>query len=108
MIPQGVEIFIAVDPVDMRYGFDRLSGLVRERMKREPRSTKAVFVFFGKTRHSIKVLGWDGTGAIIWYKRLDRGVFEVPRPREPGAQSVIVSDAVFTAMFAGLQPMRFH
>ena len=34
MIPQGVEIFVAVEPVDMRLGFERLGGLVRERMAR--------------------------------------------------------------------------
>jgi transposase len=33
-----VEIYVATEPVDMRLGFERLGGLVRERMKREPRS----------------------------------------------------------------------
>ncbi len=28
MIPQGVEIFVAVEPVDMRLGFERLGALV--------------------------------------------------------------------------------
>ena len=55
MIPQGVEVFVAVEPVDMRLGFERLGGLVRERMAREPRS-KALFVFFGKRRETVKVL----------------------------------------------------
>ena len=30
MIPAGVQVFVALEPVDMRYGFERLSGLVRE------------------------------------------------------------------------------
>ena len=75
MIPQGVEVFIATDPVDMRYGFERLSGLVRERMGREPRS-RALFVFVGKRRHTLKVLTWVGTGVVLFYKRLDAGRFE--------------------------------
>ena len=38
MIPEGVDVYVATEPDDMRYGFERLSGLVRERMGREPRS----------------------------------------------------------------------
>lgn len=101
MIPQGVEIYVATEPVDMRFGFERLGGLVRERMKREPRS-RALFVFFGKRRQSVKVLTWDGTGTVLLYKKLDVGLFEIPAPRRPGEQSVVVSDAVFEALFAGL------
>ena len=48
MIPQGVEVFVATEPVDMRYDMERLGGLVRERMRREPRSKRAVFVFVGR------------------------------------------------------------
>ena len=32
MIPAGVQVFVALEPVDMRYGFERLSGLIRERV----------------------------------------------------------------------------
>lgn len=70
MIPQGVEIFVATEPVDMRFGFERLGGIVRERMQREPRS-RALFVFFGRRRQTVKILSWDGTGTVLWYKRLD-------------------------------------
>jgi transposase len=101
VIPQGVEIYVATEPVDMRFGFERLGGLVREKMKREPRS-RALFVFFGKRRQSVKILTWDGTGTVLIYKRLDRGLFEIPLPTRPGEQSVVVSDALFEALFAGL------
>jgi transposase len=108
MIPQGVEIFVAVEPVDMRFGFERLGGLVRERMRREPRSKSALFVFFGKRRQPVKILGWDGTGTIVWYKRLDKGTFEIPRPERAGEASVVVSEAVFEAIFAGLSTRLVH
>ena len=107
MIPQGVEVFVAVEPVDMRYGFERLGGLVRERMQREPRS-RALFVFFGKRRQTVKVLSWDGTGTVLWYKRLDRGLFEIPRPATAGEASVVVSEAAFEAIFAGLSTTVVH
>lgn len=79
MLPIGVEVFVAVEPVDMRLGIERLGAVVRERMRREPRS-RALFVFVGKRRQSLKVLSWDGTGMVLWYKKLDRGLFELPRP----------------------------
>jgi transposase len=108
VIPQGVEIFVAVEPVDMRLGFERLGGLVRERMRREPRSKSALFVFFGKRRQTVKVLGWDGTGTVLWYKRLDAGLFEIPRAEREGEASVVVSEAAFEAIFAGLSTRVVH
>ena len=107
MIPQGVEIFVAVEPVDMRLGFERLGALVRERMRREPRS-RALFVFFGKRRQMVKILSWDGTGVVLWYKRLDQGLFEIPRPARPGDTSVLVSETAFEAIFAGLTTRLTH
>lgn len=107
MIPQGVEVFVATEPVDMRLGFERLGGLVRERMQREPRS-RALFVFFGKRRQSVKILSWDGTGMVLWYKKLDDGLFEIPRPERAGATSVTVSESAFEAIFAGLTRTPIH
>ncbi|MBL0195733.1 MAG: transposase [Myxococcales bacterium] len=57
-------------------------------------------MFFGKRRQTVKILTWDGTGAVLWYKRLDRGVFEIPRPEREGETSVIVSEVAFEALFA--------
>jgi transposase len=31
MIPVGVQVFVALEPVDLRFGFERLSGWGRER-----------------------------------------------------------------------------
>ena len=107
MIPQGVEIFVAVEPVDMRLGFERLGALVRERMRREPRS-RALFVFFGKRRQTVKILSWDGTGVVLWYKRLDQGLFEIPRPERPGDTTVTVTETAFEAIFAGLTTRHVH
>ncbi len=107
MIPQGVEVFVAVEPVDMRLGFERLGALVRERMRREPRS-KALFVFFGRRRQTVKVLSWDGTGTVLWYKKLDKGLFEVPLAVCKGDPSVVISEAAFEAIFAGLSTRITH
>ena len=50
MIPPGVDIYFAVEPIDLRWGFDRLCGIVTERVGRRPRSG-SVFAFFGRRRY---------------------------------------------------------
>lgn len=77
MIPHGVEIFIAREPVNMRLSFDRLAGMAETVMGR-PARCRALFVFFGKRRDALKVLFYDGSGLCIYYKRLDRGCFRIP------------------------------
>jgi transposase len=64
MIPHGVEIFIGLEPIDLRWGFDRLSGVVAERIGRDARSG-ALFVFFGKHRHALKIVFFDGNGLCL-------------------------------------------
>ena len=88
--------------IDMRYSFDRLSGLAKERVGYEARSG-ALFVFFGRRRDALKVLFFDGTGMCQFYKRLDRGVFRVPETTTPGATHVEVDDATLEALLDGIE-----
>ena len=101
MIAHGLPVYVALAPVDMRFGYERLGGLVRERMQAEPRS-RALFVFVGKRGHTMKVLTWDGTGVIVIHKKLDAGKFELPTPVSTGDQHVIVSDAIFEVIYKGI------
>jgi len=78
MIPRGVEVFVGLDPIDLRWGFDRLVGVVHERMARRARSG-ALYVFFGRGRTAMKVFFADSNGLCIFYKRLDKGTFRLPR-----------------------------
>lgn len=91
MIPAGVEVFVGLEPIDLRWGFDRLCGIVAERMGREARSG-ALFVFFGKRRHAMKIIFFDGSGLCLFYKRLDRRTFRVPEPREGQGEAVVEID----------------
>lgn len=100
MIPRGVEVFVGLEPIDLRWSFDRLAGVVVERLGREPRS-RALFVFFGKRRSAIKVFFFDGTGLCLFYKRLDRGTFAVPESRGE-ARSVQLTEADFDDLLSGL------
>jgi len=81
-------------------GFERLGGLVRGMMRMNPRS-RALFAFVGKSGHSMKILTWDGTGVLMINKRLDVGRFDLPMATSFDQQHVVVSDALFAAIFAG-------
>jgi transposase len=101
MIPQGVQIFVALEPVDMRYSFDRLSGLAKEHVGYDARSG-ALFLFFGRRRDALKILFFDGSGMCQFYKRLDAGTFQLPQSGE-GARHVEIDDATLEALLDGVQ-----
>ena len=61
----------------MRKGYDGLSGLVRNELGADPLSGD-VYVFFSRNRRSVKLLVWDRSGFVIYYKRLEQGTFELP------------------------------
>jgi len=101
MIPHGVEIFVGLEPIDLRWSFDRLAGVVAERVGREARSG-ALFVFFGKRRDALKLLFFDGTGLCVFYKRLDRGTFRLPEPVAEGATTVVIEERVLDDLLDGI------
>ncbi len=94
MIPSGVEIFLGVEPIDLRWGFDRLAGIAEERVQRKARSG-ALFIFFGKRRDALKVLFHDGTGFCLFYKRLDKGTFRLPESLDVNATSIVLEERAF-------------
>lgn len=55
MIWHGLPVYLALEPVDIRLGSERLGGLVRDRMSMEPR-TRALFAFVGKRGHTMKIV----------------------------------------------------
>lgn len=101
MIPHGVEIFVGIEPIDLRWGFDRLAGLVTERIARPPRSG-ALYVFFGKRRDAMKILFADTSGLCLFYKRLDRGTFRLPPVHEAGATSIAIDERALDDLLDGI------
>lgn len=74
-LPSSVKIFIYTQPADMRSGFNKLSMLTESFMQKDPFSGY-LFVFFNKEGDKCKILFWDRTGFVIWYKRLEEGTYE--------------------------------
>jgi transposase len=61
--------------VDMRKSFDGLQGLVTNHLGRSSLEGD-VYLFFNRRRTQVKMLVWDRSGFVIYYKRLERGTFE--------------------------------
>jgi len=101
VIPTGVQMFVALEPVDMRFGFERLAGMVRERIGYEPRCG-ALFLFVGRRRETLKILFFDGSGMCVFHKRLDKGTFSLPLARE-GATHVEIEDVMLEALLDGVE-----
>jgi transposase len=69
--------FLYRESTDIRRSFDGLCGLVTERLGQNPMSGD-VFIFINKPRNRMKLLKWEPGGFVLFYKRLERGTFELP------------------------------
>ena len=83
---QTARIWLATQATDMRCGFDRLAERVRGVIGQDPLSGH-YFVFRSRRGDRLKILLWDRDGFLLWYKRLESGVFKLPRV-QAGARSV--------------------
>lgn len=99
-LPSSVKIFIHTQPTDMRCGFNKLSMLTETVLLKDPLSGH-LFVFFNKPGDKCKILFWDRTGFVVWYKRLEEGTFERLTP-SPGKASLEVDIAKLTWLLEGI------
>ena len=93
--------FLYTGVADMRKGFDGLSGLVGSSMERDPLSGD-VFIFVNRRGDRMKLLLWDRSGFVLWYKRLERGTFEFPSVRQ-GAGSLEISWEKLVLILEGIE-----
>jgi len=71
------QYYLYSSPADMRGSFDSLCGIVRDKLGRSPTSGE-VYIFLNRRRTQIKLLHWEHGGFVMYYKRLERGNFELP------------------------------
>ncbi|MFN8698283.1 MAG: IS66 family insertion sequence element accessory protein TnpB [Flavobacteriales bacterium] len=87
LISEHQRYFLFTGVTDMRKGFDTLCGLVRSEMKLNPMSGD-MYIFFNRSRTHVKILLWDRDGFALYFKRLERGTFEMP-PMDSGNSTTI-------------------
>ncbi len=91
--PHSVRIFVAVTPVDIRKSFNGLWAAAQEQLHEDPKSG-AVFCFINRKRTRLKLLYWDGTGAWVLAKRLEKGRCSWPEPSEAKAKLALAPEAL--------------
>ena len=84
MRPAGdVAVYLCRDIVDMRKSINGLSTLVEQELGLSPFAPQ-LFVFCNRKRDKIKVLYWERSGFVLWYKRLEKDRFPWPRRDQEG------------------------
>jgi transposase len=97
----GLKVFVALEPCDMRKGFNGLHALVTERLGEDPR-TGALFVFTNRRHSRLKILCWDGTGLWVCTKRLEKGTFSWPRNTDVNATKLRLTPEALTLLTDGV------
>jgi transposase len=97
-------IWLATEPADMRSGFDRLAERVRAVVGEDPLSGHW-FLFRSRRGDRLKILVWDRDGFVLWYKRLEAGVFRLPK-LEPGARSLELRASELAMLLDGIDMAR--
>lgn len=97
---RGLRVCLAVEPADLRRGFEGLATLVRESLREDERSSQ-LFVFTNRRHDRIRVLYWDGTGLWVMTKRLEQGTFAWPQIPD-GAAKIRLRPEALEMLLAGI------
>ena len=103
-VAAGMRVLVATRPIDFRKGADGLVALVSETLGHDPFSG-TVFVFRSKRTDRVKILAWDGTGLVLYWKRLEQGAFRWP-PVTDGVRRL--TSAQLAALVDGMDWSRLH
>jgi transposase len=103
-VPAGMRVLVATRPVDFRKGADGLAALVREQLRQEPFSG-TLFIFRSKRADRLKILAWDGSGLVLFWKRLEHGAFRWP-PISDGVMRL--SGSQLAALVDGMDWSRLY
>ena len=79
-VPANTRVWLAAGVTDMRRGFTTLVAQAEQTLKQDPFAGH-MFVFRGRRGDLIKIIWWDGQGACLFSKRLEKGRLFGRRPR---------------------------
>jgi len=97
----SLKVFVALEPCDMRKGFNGLHAMVTERLGEDPR-TGSLFVFSNRRHSRLKILYWDGSGLWVMSKRLEKGTFSWPKSVEPKTAKLSLSPGALALLIDGV------
>jgi transposase len=102
-LPKGVRIYLATEPADMRKGIDGLGALVRQ--FGEDVFSGHLFVFVSRRADRLKILTWDTGGFVVFYKRLEKGRFKLPKVAAD-QRTISLDSAQLTLLLEGIDFSR--
>ena len=102
MIPTASQVWLVVEPIDMRAGIDGLSQRIQNTLGRSPCDGSA-YAFRNRRLTRLKLLVWDGTGVWLCQRRLHRGRFTWPTSN---ANTVTLTAAQWGWLTAGVDWQR--
>ena len=91
-------VWLAAGVTDMRKQFNGLSALAESVLKQDPYSGH-LFVFRGRRGDLVKIVWWDGQGACMFSKRLEKGKYVWPAAADG---KVAVSPAQLSMLLEGI------
>ena len=104
-VPAQTKAWLAAGATDMWKGFNGLSILAQEALQQDPFSGH-LFVFRGRRGDLLKIIWFDGQGACLFSKRLERGRFVWP---SPVSGKVAITSAQLAMLLEGIDwraPLR--
>jgi len=107
MLPSAVRVFVYTGPTDMRRSFDGLAAMVREIIGQDPLSGH-LFVFVNRPRNRVKLLVWDRSGYLLFYKRLEAGVFTFRGAAGPVCLEMTAADLALVLEGIDLSTAKRH
>ena len=103
-VAAGMRVLVATKPIDFRKGADGLAALIREVLGHDP-FCGTIYVFRAKRADRVKMVAWDGSGLVLFWKRLEHGAFRWP-PISDGVMRLSASQ--LAALVDGMDWSRLY
>ena len=93
---------------DMRQSFHGLAAIVKYQMQLDVLNGD-VYIFISKHRNAMKLMRFEGDGFAIFYKRLEKGTFEVPAyDSKSGAMKISDNELIFILKGVSLKRIKYR
>ncbi|MEY2604373.1 MAG: hypothetical protein QOH31_2164 [Verrucomicrobiota bacterium] len=106
-VPAGIRVLVATKPVDFRKGGDGLAALGARGARRGSVLGDDLRFSGPKSKRAdrVKILAWDGSGLVLFWKRLEHGAFRWP-PISDGIMRLTVTASQLAALVDGMDWSR--
>ncbi len=88
----------------MRRSIDGLMSIVKDELEGDVYSGH-LYVFVSRRADRVKILTWDKGGFVLYYKRLERGMFRLPHI-DPSTMAVEIDATQLSMLLDGIDYSR--